>query len=174
MPLPILAARPDVAAAIIERVRQGVPLRTAATLEGLGTETIAQWERIYAGAPSWTAIGNRGEISDQMREMVAVFMAQVAQAQAEAEARAVAAVQAGAAWTNPKTGEPGWRAASWYLEMSPTTRERWHRYTEVHTEHSGLVRLQPVVAALPTAVLEQLAAADPPQDLIPPPEHSDS
>jgi len=91
---------PAVAATIIEAMRAGNFLETAASLAGVGVSTVRNWIRA----------GHRGT-----KQALAEFARDIAQARAEAEI----------ADLNHIRNDPSWQAAAWRLERRHP--KRWGR-----------------------------------------------
>lgn len=135
-----------VAEVIVQIVRGGAYLKTAAQFAGVHRDTIRRWRK-------------RGEtdLQDNVESPYAAFARALARAEAQAEATRVLRIQA--------AGEKDWRADAWYLERR--FPERWGQHRNVNSAVEvdariprGLV-LDPRVAELADALLDQLARDGP-------------
>lgn len=118
---PILLERPDVQDKIVQALRAGNYLETAAAWAGVTVVSIRNWLRRGSQAASRQ---EQGLPIPQEDEVYLRFFAVVREAQAHAEVRDVARIA--------QAAETDWRAAAWRLEhRSPA---RWGRQT-VKVEH---------------------------------------
>lgn len=137
--------------AIVEAVRRGVPLATAARAAGVSERAIHGWLRVGRGdATTWTSDSSVAEVT--LQECRAFFQAvEVARAACEMEhLRRIA--QASAA-PDPK-GRTDWRASAWLLNNSPAYRETYHEHRAMSIE--GEVTLHPAVRMIRALSDEQL------------------
>lgn len=101
----------ELAEKIVQAVRAGVFLETAAAFAGISKVTLHGWLKKGARA-------RKGDLHE--------FQVRVEQAIAEAEVRAVNTIQRAAQGITDKEGNiverPDWKAASWYLERKHNKR----------------------------------------------------
>jgi len=100
---------------IVERIRSGIPIETAALSTGVSSSTYYRWMAL--GEDRWSD-GKLHRARPQFRE----FREAATRARAEAESMNVALVLKGAS--------ADWRAAAWYLERSHP--ERWRRRDTIY------------------------------------------
>jgi hypothetical protein len=122
--------------AMLEGIEQGVPLRTAARLAGIGLAQLYRWLQIAAGKEH-TWHGGAPVSEGALRE-IKLLAELIADAQSRFEASMVGKIRE-AAMEPDKWGRRDWRAAAFLLTHSPATRQHWYEYRPVDVQVQGEV-----------------------------------
>jgi len=142
---------------VTNRVKRGVPLRTAFRAAGVTDGVLKRWERIA---------NNEAAEDLVVRSRILQFQERISRAQAEHEAAVVERIQQAIEATNEKTGIPEWRAAAWYLNNAPQTRDTYRQQQHVEVHSVGIVHHEHTLVqqnADNLELLEQWAALPDPE-----------
>lgn len=149
----------ELADALAESVRRGVPIETAVQAAGISRQTFYAWLQT-AQSGQWPT---GDPITDGSLNAIIAFSDKIRRAQAEWEAEHVKAIMDDAEAYNAKTGMRDWRARAFLLTNHPYTRKRWGQHVEVE-QHATVIHEHQLVKDLPSADLHQaLQALDAPQ-----------
>ena len=159
-----LISRPEIADAIVQKVREGVPAATAARLAGIQPQQFGQWKQIAEGATIWPN-NSAGRVTEQTRSQIVNLFERLSHAEADFAAEMVQIITQAARSVNPKTGIPEWRASDCLLSKHPTTRKDWYEHREVSMEHRGDVQVA-VAHRLAASMLPEALLATPAVDML--------
>jgi len=116
----LLERKPELGKAIVSHIQTGLPVSTAANLEGINTDTIHEW--LKRGAR------DRQGRNGTRTTCYALFSESVEKALAEAETSALNDILN----VTNKEGEAIWQARAWYLERCH--RAKWGAYNPEKAE----------------------------------------
>lgn len=141
----------DLADALADAVRRGVPIETAAQAAGITDRTFYEWRKA-AESGFWS---HGDPVSPESLRAITRFARLLQVAEAEAEVDHITAIaEAGA--TVGKSGVPEWRARAWLLNNHPRYRQRYRQHRETIVEQSGTVLHEhKLVKELPKDDLQQ-------------------
>lgn len=134
---------PETHEKVINAIRAGNYLETAAEYGGVTRQTLWNWMQRGEAEKARVAEDGRRSVTKDERPYVNFFHA-VTRARAEAETRNVALIQ--------QASHEDWRAAAWFLERS--FQKRWGNKQKI--EHTGQLNVQHLIAELPPAEVERL------------------
>ena len=150
-----LKLTPELADALADAVRTGVPIETAAQAAGLGPRTIYNWLAIAQNGHRNDGVG----VTDETLRLLVPFGEQIAAAQAQFEAARIQSIARAADQVNPKTGITEWRAGAWLLNNHPRYRQRYRQEHVSKVEQTGTVHHEhTLTTAADDASLEQWAS----------------
>ena len=157
-----LKLTPELADALADAVRNGVPIETATTAAGIPKQLFYTWLQA-AERKQWRA--GSPELPDQTLCLLADFSDRIACAQAEFEASQVASVVSAAQQVNEKTGLRDWRANAWLLNNHPRTRARYRQEHVAQVTTTGTVHHEHTLTLeAPDDRLELWAALSAPEE----------
>jgi len=133
MPIKLTAKLAD---AVVERVRQGVPVWTALKALGVNDATVSDWLGIAEGG-DWRA---GTPPSDDTRAFLTEFKARCDQALADFEQDLIGEIRQAGRVTG-KSGVPEWRANAWLANNHPALR-RTYRQERLQVVEGGSVAIQ--------------------------------
>jgi hypothetical protein len=142
----LLAVDPAKLDDVVRLVEEGSTLIAAARAVGLRPKTVQKWVERGSDEGDGEASAARPD------EAVVEFARRVRRAQGLVEGVAVGVIVRAA-----KDGD--WRAAAWFLERSPATRERWAREQADGGEGGGVTLLELARAAAGGAAAGAMAAS---------------
>jgi hypothetical protein len=151
----MVALSPATESAILDAVRRGVPLNTAARAAGVSPETVRRWKLIAeSDATAWP---NGVPIADGTKEAILRFVQALARAQEQCRETLINSLYTCAVVPNEKTGLPDWRAADALLSKHPAYRAEWREERQVTVQSDSTIRVEhQLVRQLDDAQLQAL------------------
>jgi hypothetical protein len=128
----------EMADALVEAVRQGVPIKTAVVAAGISERSFYDWLQA-AERGHWS---NGTSVDERSREALLRFSQRIAQARAEHQAELIGRIQHAASTINPKSGTYDWRAADTLLSKHPAYRQEWREERHVQVDQQAEVRIE--------------------------------
>jgi hypothetical protein len=144
--------------ALVEAARRGMPPASAAAKLGVDDSTVRRW--LQMGRDELTQWHSGQAIAQETIAACRALYARIRQASAECEAEMLESVRE-AANTVGRSGVREWRAATWWLNNSPATRQIYHEHKEVEVNHGGQVGVEHrLVRQMSDAQLIELAGPE--------------